>query len=93
MAPVFREVHRSNMSKVGGYKRADGTWIKPSDYSPARLQPILAAQGSLAYNDEAVVSLSAPAQDSPPQVIQGELLSCCERSESASLSRQEPENV
>ena len=24
MAPVFREVHRSNMSKVGGYKREDG---------------------------------------------------------------------
>ena len=24
MQPVFREVHRSNMSKVGGYKREDG---------------------------------------------------------------------
>jgi predicted HAD superfamily Cof-like phosphohydrolase len=47
MAPVFREVHRSNMSKVGGHKRADGKWIKPPDYSPARLQPILAAQGAL----------------------------------------------
>jgi len=45
MAPVFREVHRSNMSKVGGHKRADGKWLKPPDYSPARLQPILAAQG------------------------------------------------
>lgn len=29
MDPVFREVHRSNMSKVGGYKREDGKWIKP----------------------------------------------------------------
>src|ERR687885_2691446 len=47
MAPVFREVHRSNMSKVGGHKRADGKWIKPPNYSPARLQPILAAQGAL----------------------------------------------
>ena len=74
MAPVFREVHRSNMSKVGGHKRADGKWLKPPDYSPAHLQSILAAQGSLAYRGKAVVSLPAPAQDSPPQVVQGELL-------------------
>ena len=26
---VFREVHRSNLSKVGGYKRGDGKWVKP----------------------------------------------------------------
>ncbi len=45
MDPVFREVHRSNMSKVGGYKRADGKWVKPSTYSPARIEPILAEQG------------------------------------------------
>jgi hypothetical protein len=51
MALVCREVHRLNMSKVGGYKCADGTWIKPPSYSPARLQPILAAQGSLANHD------------------------------------------
>ncbi|GBL39500.1 hypothetical protein EMGBD2_07580 [Nitrospirota bacterium] len=44
MDPVFREVHRSNMSKVGGYKREDGKWIKPASYSPARIQPILAEQ-------------------------------------------------
>ena len=36
MDPVFREVHRSNMSKVGGYKRDDGKWVKPATYSPAR---------------------------------------------------------
>src|SRR5215471_19820584 len=47
MAPMFREVHRSNMSKVGGHKRADGKWLKPPSYSPARLQPLLAAQGML----------------------------------------------
>jgi predicted HAD superfamily Cof-like phosphohydrolase len=73
MTPVFQEVHRSNMSKVGGHKRADGKWLKPPDYSPAHLQPILAAQGSLAYHDGAVVSLPAPA-DSTPQAVQGELL-------------------
>lgn len=54
MAPVFREVHRSNMSKVGGHKRADGKWIKPLDYSPARLQPMLAAQGMIEQQETAV---------------------------------------
>jgi predicted HAD superfamily Cof-like phosphohydrolase len=44
MEPVFQEVHRSNMSKVGGHKRADGKWVKPPTYSPARLEPILATQ-------------------------------------------------
>ena len=44
MDPVFREVHRSNMSKVGGYKREDGKWVKPAAYSPAAIAPILAEQ-------------------------------------------------
>lgn len=44
MEPVFREVHRSNLSKVGGYKRADGKWVKPPTYSPADIQPIIEAQ-------------------------------------------------
>ena len=44
MTPVFREVHRSNMSKVGGYKREDGKWVKPPTYSPAAIEPILAEQ-------------------------------------------------
>jgi predicted HAD superfamily Cof-like phosphohydrolase len=44
MEPIFREVHRSNMSKVGGHKREDGKWIKPVTYSPAVLEPILAQQ-------------------------------------------------
>ena len=44
LEPVFCEVHRSNMSKVGGHKRADGKWMKPPDYSPARIAPLLAAQ-------------------------------------------------
>lgn len=46
MAPVFREVHRSNMSKVGGYKREDGKWVKPPSYSPAAIGPILVDQCS-----------------------------------------------
>jgi predicted HAD superfamily Cof-like phosphohydrolase len=44
MDPVFREVHRSNMSKVGGYRREDGKWVKPATYSPACIEPILAEQ-------------------------------------------------
>lgn len=44
MEPVFHEVHRSNMSKVGVHQRADGTWMKPTGYTPPTLQPILAAQ-------------------------------------------------
>jgi predicted HAD superfamily Cof-like phosphohydrolase len=44
MGPVFREVHRSNMSKVGGYKREDGKWVKPPSYSPAVIEPILVEQ-------------------------------------------------
>lgn len=45
MEPVFREVHRSNMSKVGGHKRADGKWVKPATYSRAQVEPILREQG------------------------------------------------
>ncbi len=44
MEPVFQEVHRSNMSKVGGHKREDGKWVKPPTYSPAQLDGLLAAQ-------------------------------------------------
>ena len=46
MEPVFREVHRSNLSKVGGYKREDGKWVKPVTYSPADVKPLLARQST-----------------------------------------------
>ncbi|MDF0676629.1 MAG: MazG nucleotide pyrophosphohydrolase domain-containing protein [Nitrospira sp.] len=44
MEPVFQEVHRSNLSKVGGYKRADGKWVKPPTYSPADIESIIEVQ-------------------------------------------------
>lgn len=44
LEPVFQEVHRSNLSKVGGSRREDGKWVKPPTYSPACIQPILVAQ-------------------------------------------------
>ncbi|RMH32276.1 MAG: hypothetical protein D6690_14045 [Nitrospirae bacterium] len=50
MEPVFEEVHRSNMSKVGGYKREDGKWIKPPTYSPANIPPLLLQQSSKQTN-------------------------------------------
>jgi predicted HAD superfamily Cof-like phosphohydrolase len=36
--PIFKEVHRSNMTKKGGYKREDGKWMKPKDYSPTNFK-------------------------------------------------------
>ena len=64
MDPVFLEVHRSNMSKVGGYKREDGKWIKPATYSPAAIEPILAEQAATEdqRNDFCPVELQAGRQ-------------------------------
>ncbi len=43
--PVFAEVHRSNMAKVGGRKNAVGKLLKPEGWQPPQLEPILRAQG------------------------------------------------
>jgi len=59
MEPVFQEVHRSNLSKVGGYKRADGKWMKPPTYSPAKLEPILEAQREHPATDAAVAQCTS----------------------------------
>ena len=63
MEPVFREVHRSNLSKVGGYKRADGKWVKPPTYSPANIDLILEAQREPVLAEES--SLSETATSAP----------------------------
>ena len=52
MEPIFEEVHRSNLSKVGGYKRADGKWVKPPTYSPADVRSILEAQQERALAEQ-----------------------------------------
>lgn len=57
LGPVFEEIHRSNMTKVGGHRREDGKWIKPDSYSPAELAPILRAQGWAGYSSEPVTEL------------------------------------
>jgi len=41
MEPIFAEVHRSNMTKIGGHKREDGKWIKPATYSPANIDQMI----------------------------------------------------
>jgi predicted HAD superfamily Cof-like phosphohydrolase len=64
MGPVFQEVHRSNMSKIGGYKREDGKWVKPPSYSPASIAPILAQQQSL---DERMAESSPSCEEVEPR--------------------------
>jgi len=41
MDGIFREVHRSNMSKLGGYRDEVGKWIKPDTYTPPDLTQFL----------------------------------------------------
>jgi|SRR6267142_3374116 len=44
LEPFSDEVHRSNMSKVGGTKREDGKLIKPATYSPPDIVGVLAKE-------------------------------------------------
>lgn len=38
---VFAEVHRANMRKLGGSRRADGKWLKPEGWQPADVRGAL----------------------------------------------------
>jgi predicted HAD superfamily Cof-like phosphohydrolase len=42
LPPVFDEVHRSNMAKVGGPKREDGKQLKPPGWTPPDIAGVLA---------------------------------------------------
>lgn len=42
---VFTEVHRANMSKLGGSRRSDGKWLKPEGWQPADVRGVLEEQG------------------------------------------------
>lgn len=45
LAPIFDEVHDSNMSKVpNGFRRADGKWEKSPGYRPANIAAVLNEQ-------------------------------------------------
>jgi predicted HAD superfamily Cof-like phosphohydrolase len=52
---VLREIHRSNMSKLGPdgrpIMRADGKVLKPATYRPPDLESVLAVQPPLAFDD------------------------------------------
>jgi predicted HAD superfamily Cof-like phosphohydrolase len=39
--PIFEEVHRANMAKLGGGTRADGKVLKPHGWQPPDLAPLL----------------------------------------------------
>jgi predicted HAD superfamily Cof-like phosphohydrolase len=43
--PFFREVHRTNMAKVGGPIRADGKRLKPEGWQPPRIREMLIERG------------------------------------------------
>lgn len=51
---VFREIHRSNMTKVWAdgsvHRRIDGKILKPETYSPADLRGVLYAHGMRTIN-------------------------------------------
>ena len=44
-APVAAEVHRANMTKVGGHRRTDGKWVKPPNFTPPDIGAELRKQG------------------------------------------------
>ncbi|MFO8059584.1 MAG: hypothetical protein R6U70_02880, partial [Bacillota bacterium] len=46
--PVFKEVHRANMTKEGGKVRADGKILKPEGWKPPRIEDVLCRQGTIA---------------------------------------------
>jgi predicted HAD superfamily Cof-like phosphohydrolase len=41
MEPIFNEVHRSNMAKVGGVIREDGKLMKPDTWTPPNLKIVM----------------------------------------------------
>ena len=44
--PLWDEVHRTNMLKVGGETRADGKILKPEGWTPPRIAELLAEQSA-----------------------------------------------
>ena len=45
LRPVWYEIHRANMTKVGGLKRADGKQLKPPGWQPPDIESALRRGG------------------------------------------------
>lgn len=45
LAPLFEEVHRTNMAKEGGATRPDGKILKPAGWQKPRIAELLREQG------------------------------------------------
>ena len=43
--PIWDEVHKTNMAKIGGGKRADGKSLKPEGWQPPKVEELLIKQG------------------------------------------------
>lgn len=44
LRPIWREIHSTNMAKVGGSTRADGKILKPNGWLPPRVKELLDEQ-------------------------------------------------
>lgn len=44
LRPIWDEVHKTNMAKKGGGKRADGKSLKPAGWQPPRIKELLQEQ-------------------------------------------------
>lgn len=49
---MHNEVHRSNLTKKGGVRRADGKLLKPAHYEPPDLETVFERQVTLGVSDE-----------------------------------------
>jgi predicted HAD superfamily Cof-like phosphohydrolase len=50
MEPIFEEIHRSNMQKLHGPKRADGKQLKPDGWQPPDIYTQVEMQRAHEYN-------------------------------------------
>lgn len=51
LRPIWDAVHKTNMAKIGGGKRADGKSLKPTDWQPPRIRQLLAEQRTISPRD------------------------------------------
>lgn len=71
---LFAEVHRSNLSKIGGTLRADGKILKPSSYQPPQILRVMVraaarAIGRAAGDGRDVVDPALAGVDTGPDLL------------------------